>query len=528
VPDFAGSTNPATEEFFSVTPAKTNARAPLPGYRRQATQKRGNPMRLASTAVLAVLIALTMASCSGVSGGGCVANCSSGGTVSLVLTATPPAPASGLSIEAFTAAISGITLVPSSGSAQVSLNLNSTAYIAEFNRVTSDSTLLALNVAVPSGSYDAMTVTFSAPRVTFCTQPNPGVQGCANLTLAAVTGAPGSVNFPTNLTVTDGGLTGMVLNVNLDNALTEAGQTVTGVDLTAANTFSAATLPPASFATNLAAGQLSHLDDILGLVTGATSNSITIQTSTRGSVTATTNASTVYHCAAQNSSCVATNQVAVMDAVLNSDGTITATLFEPVVDSGDLIEGVVTSVPSTVNNTFTLVATDSVFAPSNSVLNGALNIGDQMVVTLAAPVQPFVIVDKGLGPTLPANAFENATSVSAVQPGMTVLFPVTAYTAQSGGAPGAASTVSFALRFSRVTTTMATATSPDFSITGTAVPPLFGISSNQQVRTTSGRLSLDGAPTVTAIPVGKTISTSALYLGPTFNPAFAAQSVRTH
>jgi hypothetical protein len=509
-----------------MTPAKTNARAPLQVSGSAGTQKRGSPMRLASTAVLAVLTGLTMASCSGVPGGGCVANCSSGGTVAVVLTATPPPPTSFLSIEAFTATITGITLVPSSGTAPVAVTLNSTTYIAEFNRVTSDSSLLALHVSVPSGSYNAMTVTFSAPKVTFCTQSNPGVQGCANATLAAVTGTPGSVNFSTNLTVTDGGLTGIALNVNLGNALTQTGQTVTGVDLSVSNTFSAATLPPASFATNLVSGQLSHLDDIMGLVTGATSNSITIQTSTRGSVTANTNASTVYHCAAQNSSCVQTNQVAVMDAVLNSDGTITATFFQPIVESGDLIEGVVTSVPNTVNNTFTLVATDSVFAPSNSVLNGALNIGDQMVVTLAGTVEPFVIVDKGLGPTLPANAFESATSVSALQPGMTVLFPVTAFTAQSGSTPGAASTVSFALRFSRVTATMATATSPDFSITGVAVPPFFGISSNEQVRTTSGRLSLDGAPTVTAIPVGNTISTSALYLGPTSNPAFAAQSVR--
>jgi len=486
-------------------------------------------MRLASTAVLAVLIGFTMASCSGQPGGGCIANCSSGGTVSLVLTATPPPPTSGLSIEAFTATITGITLVPSSGTTPVvTLNLNSTTYIAEFNRVTSDSTLLALNVSIPSGSYNAMTVTFSAPKVTFCTQPNPGVQGCANLTLAAITGTPSSVNFSTNLTVSDGGLTGIVLNVNLGNALTQTGQTVTGVDLTVANTFSAAILPPASSATDLASGQLSHLDDIMGLVTGATSNSITLQTSTRGSVTANTNSSTVYQCAAQDSSCVQTSQVAVMDTVLNSDGTITATFFQPIVDSGDLIEGVVTSVPDTVSNTFTLVATDSVFAPSNSVLNGALNIGDQMVVTLAGTVQPFVIVDKGLGPTLPVSAFEHATSLSAIQPGMTVLFPVTAYTAQSSGTPGAASTVSFALRFSRVTTTMAAATSPDFSITGTAVPPFFGISSNQQARTTAGRLSLDGAQTVTAIPVGKTISTSALYLGTTSSPAFAAQSVRTH
>jgi hypothetical protein len=190
---------------------------------------------------------------------------------------------------------------------------------------------------------------------------------------------------------------------------------------------------------------------------------------------------------------------------------------------------VVTSVPSTVGNSFTLVATDSVFAPSNSVLNGSLNIGDQMVVTLAGTVLPFVIVDKGLGnPALPTNGFDGSTSVSAIQPGMTVLFPVTAYTAQSGTTPGAASTISFALRFSRITTTMATATSPDFSITGSGLPPFFGIVTNQIVRTNPGRLSVDGAQTITAIPVGNTISSSALILNPNGNPAFAAQSVRAH
>jgi len=490
-------------------------------------RERASVLRIVQFAILGFMLA----SCSGVPGSGCVANCSTGGSVSVVLTATPPSPAlptSALSIQAFTATIIGLTLTPSGGGSPVALSLNSTAYIAEFNRVTSDSTLLASRVSIPSGTYNQVTITFSAPKVTFCEQTNPGVPGCANATLASITGSPGSATASTNLTVADNALTGILVNVNLGNALTQTGQTVTGVDLTVANTFSASLLPPATLATDLASTQLSHLDDIMGLVTGTTSTSITIQTSTRGSITANTNSSTVFECTTQNSSCVQTNQVAVMDAILNLDGSITATFFQPVVDSGDLIEGVVSSVPNTVSNTFTLVATDSAFAPSNSVLNGALNIGDQVVVTFAGAVHPFVIVDKGLGPTLPANSFEGSNSVSSIQSGMTVLFPVTAYTAQSGATPGATTTDSFALRFSRITTTMAVATSPDFSINATALPPFFGIASNQQVRTTSGRLSVDGAQTISAIPVGHTISISALYLGTTSNPAFATQSVRAH
>ena len=486
-------------------------------------------MRLASKASLFVLIGFSLAACSGLPGGGCVANCSSGGAVSIVLTATPPAPTAALSIQAFTATITGITLTPAGGGTPVAVNLNSTTYIAEFNRVTSDSTLLASKVSIPTGTYNQITVTFSAPKVVFCTQSNPGIAGCAAASLASVVGTPSSVSFSTSVTVADNLLTGIALNVNLGNALTQTGQTVTAVDLALPSVFSALLLPPAATATDLASTQLSHLDDVLGLVTGSTSTSITIQTSTRGSITATTNSSTIFECSAGNSTCVQTNQVAVMDAILNSDGTITATFFEPISESGDLIEGVVTSVPSTVSNTFTLVATDSVFAPSNSVLNGSLNLGDQMVVTLAGTVQPFIIVDKGLGnPTLPFSNFDNSTSISTIVPGMTVLFPVTAYSAPTGTTLGAASTVSFALRFTRITTTMATPTSPNFTVTGTALPPFFGLTNNQIVQTNPARLSVDGAQTITAIPASATISTSALVLSPNNNPGFAAQSVRAH
>jgi hypothetical protein len=479
-------------------------------------------MRLARTALLLVLIAFTLAACSG-SGNGCVANCSTGGSVSLVLTATPPAPTAALSIQAFTATITGITLTPSSGGSPVAVNLNGTTYVAEFNRVTSDSTLLASNVAVPTGTYNQMTVSFAAPRVTSCMQPNPGVPGCAGGTLLSTTGTPGSTTVSTSLAVSNNALTGIALNVNLGTALSQAGS------LSLANAFTVATLPPAATRTDLAAGQLSHLDDIMGVVTDRSSTSITIETSSRGRITAATNASTIFDCTAQNSSCVQTNQAAVMDAILNSDGTITATFFEPLSFSNDLIEGVVSSVPNTVSNSFTLVATDSVFASSNSVLNGSLNLGDQIVVTLAGPVQPFSVVDKGLGnPALPGNSFAGSTSISTIAPGMTVLFPVTAYTAQSSTTPGAATTDSFALRFTRITSTMATATSPQFALTGTALPPFFGITANQFVLTNPSRLSLDGAQTISAISAGNTISASALILAPGNSPAFLAQSVRAH
>jgi len=215
-----------------------------------------------------------------------------------------------------------------------------------------------------------------------------------------------------------------------------------------------------------------------------------------------------------------------MDALLNSDGAITATFFEPIINASDLIEGVVVSVPNSSTSQFTLVATDAAFAPSNSVLNGQLSAGDQIVVTLAGSVQPFAIVDKGMLQTLPVNSFNGSTSVSSLQPGMTVAFPVTAYTPQSGTTSGSTSTATFALRLSRVTAIIGAATLPDFSVN--TFPPFFGVATIQQMRTTSGRLSVDNTQILTAIPVANTVSTSALYLGLPAAPLFAAQSVRAH
>jgi hypothetical protein len=480
-------------------------------------------MRHLSFSALLLVTAFVLSSCSGVPGGGCVANCPSGATVSLVLTATPPSPSSQLSIQAFTATITGISLTPSSGTS-VPVALTTSSYVAEFNRVTSDSTLLASNVSIPGGNYNAMVVTFSSPRVTFCTQPNPGVAGCAAGTLTSVTGNAGSVTVSTNLSIANNQLTGLAVNVNLGTALTQNGQAVTGLDLTAANAVSASTLPSSS--NDLTSGQLAHLDDIMGLVTSVSGSTVTIQTSTRGSVIATANSSTVFDCPAANSTCVVSNQIAVMDGILNSNGTITMTFFQPIIASVDWLEGVVATVPSSVSNRFTIVATDAVPATSNSLISGRLNLGDQIVVTLAGSVTPFAIVDKGLGQTLPVNTFNGSTSVSAIFPGMTVAFPVTSFSAQSGATPGATTTTTFLLRFTRVSTAVVTPSLPDFSTSGSDFPPFFGITGNQQMRTTTGRLSVDGAAGLTSVPVGNTISASALYLGPNALPQFAAQSVR--
>src|SRR5437016_3390344 len=168
-------------------------------------------------AMILVIPVLLLASCSGnhhviaCSGTTCINN---NGTVSLVLTATPPDPNSQLSIQAFTATITGITLT-STGGSSVPLQLNTATYIAEFNRVTSDSTVLVDGAAVPADTYTQVKITFSAPRVTFCTQTNSGVPGCAAGMLTSVSGTAGSATASINLSLGVNQSTGLAINVNL-------------------------------------------------------------------------------------------------------------------------------------------------------------------------------------------------------------------------------------------------------------------------------------------------------------------------
>src|ERR1700719_4828539 len=72
----------------------------------------GVPMTRQTSAVAVLLFtAMLLASCSGAPGGGCISNCGGGSaTLSLLLTATPPDPALGLSVQTFAATITGISL----------------------------------------------------------------------------------------------------------------------------------------------------------------------------------------------------------------------------------------------------------------------------------------------------------------------------------------------------------------------------------------------------------------------------------
>jgi len=481
--------------------------------------------------------------CSGIpktGGGGGAGNA----TLSLTLRATPPSPSAHLSILAFRATVTGVSLTPSSGSA-VSVGLvagTTSSYVAEFTRLQSDSALLSAAVSVPAGTYNSLAVTFSDVLLTFCTQPSSGVAGCSSGSLGQVTGSAGaatasSASFP--LTVTSGEKLGLALDVNIPNAVTVSGQTISAANLAAAKVLTATVLQAPSSTSDLLSGQLAHIDDLYGVVSNVSvpGQSFTLQTAYHGAVTIAANSLTTYDpiCSAQSFSCVSPGALAAADAILNADGTLTIRNYSPVPFTAtlkDTIEGVVTTPASSVNQVFDVAVADASFAPSNSMLSGSIHPGDLVSVGVVTP-QPFFIVSEGLA--IPANSFDGSTDVGPIQPGQTVAISVSGFVAADGSSAFATATASgVALRFSHTTATIVSPTSPQFSTSN--YPPYFGFITDPFVQiTTAGpgtTTDFDGTSSFTEV-AGDTVSISALYFGSTTSsipPAwsFSAASIRKH
>lgn len=480
-----------------------------------------------------------LASCSGpTSNKPCTSNCGGGtATLSLTMIATPLTPPPNTNLLSFIVDVNTVTLTSSSGSA-VNIPLNATNLAVDLTKLQSDSAFLGTSAVIPAGSYASISVSISNPVVTFCTQ-TAGTTGCAAGSVTTITGAaatPKISSAPFPLTLTSNQKTGLAINFNLGNALTVGTtqpQVVTAVSLAAANVLSANTSP--STASSLVSGELDFVEDVTGVVTAvnSTTQSVTVKTATRGSLTAIANSSTVFspNCLAFNlslsfSSCVVQGHVASLDMVLNSDGTFTLLEYDPLsTTTGDWIEGIVTATASS-STQFTLVANDLVLASSGSLIGSSTPLGTQVKVTLLSP-KPFLVDTKGL--TVPVNNF-GGTDASILLPGQALSLHVTAF-AVSGSTPATASVDTVYLRFTRVSGTVAaTGTQASFNISN--LPSFFGVTTQPLVEITQGAppsvpaTNFDGVTSATALSNPQTVSIRALYFGQGTTMPFSAAKVR--
>lgn len=450
------------------------------------------------------------------------------------MTAAPLTPPPNTNLLSFVVDINTVTLTSASG-ASVNIPLNATTVGVDLTRLQSDSIFLGTSATVPAGTYNSITLSLTNPVATFCTQ-TAGNAGCAPGSIATVSGAaatPKVTTAPFPLTLTANQKTGLAVNFSLPSALTvNTSQVVTAVNLGATGVLNANTLPPT--ASSLASGQLDFVEDVTGVVTAvsATTQSVTVQTATRGTLTAKASSSTVFspNCTAFNlsltfTSCVVQGQVASLDLALNSDGTFTLLEYDPLAKTtGDWIEGIVTVAPSS-TTVFQIITNDLVLAPTGSKIGSNLAVGTPVNVTLVTP-QPFLVDSKGL--TVPTTTF-GGTDASILLPAQTVSVHVTAFTAASGTPLVAtASADTLYLRFTRLTGSLNSPAAPDPTIQ--SLPSFFGLTTPVQVQLSLGNVTtnFDGVSSSAGLAAGQTVSLRALYFGPSTVPAFSAAKVRTH
>ena len=458
------------------------------------------------------------------------------------------------SILSFKVSVTSVVLTPTSGSAET---LTLAAPVIDLMRLESDTAFLGTLSGVPSGSY-TVSVAFSNPEIVFLNDTTSkitaGSASCSILSVCAfslsASGTPSIGSF--TVAASSGGQLGVGLVFHLGNALTLSSGTLS-VNFNPSSpgpaVLSAFTLPRSN--ANLGASQLDLIEDFTGTVS-VSGNNLTLASLTRGTITA-VNGSTSFFDASPDGticpmpatfSCVASGQVASVDAYLNSDGTLTVKEYEPLLSSPqDLVEGIVFSVNST-NQQFSMVVTDKTQAATNSLLGG-LETGDLLTVSLAPtpPLQPFLVDSKGL-PV--ANAFPSSyglfhgqADTSAIHPGQAIAAHPTAFTAASGTSNASATTDAVTLRWSRlIANTTGAASNTQFNVN--SVPTYFALTSSSILATEvfTGTPGGSGVTTFDGIPAGGTVTLSpppvalrVLYFQNSTNSAplpFMAAKVRQH
>jgi hypothetical protein len=460
---------------------------------------------------------------------------SNSGLILTLRAAASPASAN-TNLLSFRTIVVGVSLNSETGGS-TNVQLNSDLFQVDLTRLQSDTTLLARSTSIPAGTYTNMVVSLSDPAVTYCRQTQ-GISGCEVGNVTTLSGPPATpiiTTSPFPLIVTRGQNTSLAINVNIARALTVNGQTqaITAVNLGAANVLTATVLPPAS--SSLPPATMDFVEDVTGTVSSVdeATQSLTIQTATKGSITAIAGTSTIVspNCTTFNLgstfSCAKQGQVASLDTILNVDGSLTLLEYDPLaITAGDWIEGIIGLPPSS-STQFQLVTNDFVLANDNSLIGNKLELGAPVRITLASP-KPFVVDSKGL--VVSNTSFTGATDASVLAPGQTLAVHVVSFTPGTGTNLSAASVDFVYLRFTRVTGSVANAAPPN-TFAMQSLPSLFGLTSpvTVQLSTVSPSTNFDGVNGASELVSGQATSIRALYIGsptgPTPSP-FSAAKVR--
>jgi hypothetical protein len=483
--------------------------------------------------LLAVFVAvLALTSCSG-SKNSCTTNCTTtGAIVNITLFDTPPA---GVTFLSYSLPIVGISLTPSTGT-PVSIYSPTTIVPTELTRLQVESTLIAMDVQVPAGTYTAINVTLATSGGVFINasttvlNTNCGVGNVCSLAGGAAT----TVTIPMNLKLNSGQATWIGLDVNLNNAITMPTSTTLAVDFMQPNTFTATTTPR----TGTPSGAFDTIGDFIGTVTALSPSSITVQNTITGqSLTATLTSgthfdaapSTYSHCT-NGSSCIAKGSVVSMDAALTTASTLAATEIDLLdATATDEVEGVIyptgplTATPVVVG----MILADKISTGDNTTLGAVTTTFGTGIFLAASTSINYVIDEKNLSNIITPVGFSGSGDLLA---GQQIRAQVTNVASTTSGITATATNV--LLRWSRFSGRINTVAGNNFSVTG--IPTYMNVFNANLplaplVFTYSNGTLFDGV-TGTGDPnfvVGKSVAIRALYLNPlTSTPPFQAAKIR--
>jgi hypothetical protein len=320
-----------------------------------------------------LLAAFTLPSCSGPKGTViCTVNCGGGGNGSVIVTVTST-PSQTFSFPYLEWGILSVQLLNSSGSG--------TTVVAgalppvEFARLQTDSQFLGKALsAVPAGTYTSAKIQLAPTTATsyFYNSSNATLLGCAPGAVCKIPGTVAgfgatTVTVPVNFTVITNNNVGFSLNFDLSKAVTTAGGMT--FDFTQSGAITLSTLPRKGQSSGL-----DSLENFTGSVTAVTGTSISMGSLSSDTRTFTMAATVEFDdpfsiCTAPASfSCLAVNQNISVDAVINSDGTLTAYEVEFLDKFAQEAEGIIVTPLS--NNQFKMVVTNGV--GNSSFLPGTL------------------------------------------------------------------------------------------------------------------------------------------------------------
>jgi len=417
---------------------------------------------------LAIVSLLALAGCSSGAPGTFGSAPTQTGTVSVVMTDTPP---SGVTILAFTILVSSATLNTSTSKIVVPTPTSP----IEVTRLQTETGFISSN-AIAAGNYTSVTLTFSNPSLTF--ENNTGatltVAGnmCANGSVCTV--SPTAVNttttisLPSTLAVTMGSSD----TLDVDLSLTNLFSNTLSADFAAGSSVSI--ISPALDQT------LPSFEDVVAEVTSVdtTHSTVTLENSVGTSV-ATVNSSTVFHdfpsaCKSTLASCVSVGQILAANMDLQSTAALIATdlYFKDASSSEPEVEGVITSV-NTPAQQFNMVVLDE-SAPGGIA---GLQIGTNATVNSTGAA--FTVDDVGMDTT--GYLF---TGMSDLMPGQ----EVSVLQSSLSGTTLAADRV--LLRDSRFSATVSKTACPDF--TAASLPSIFVAAGTSQISVVTSSVAANG------------------------------------